>query len=162
MAFLKEPVIEALNRAGRPQRAKDLAKALDVPRGDYRDFRHFLQDLQEAGEIYRVKGGRYAPPDRINLIVGHVSLIRSGAAFLAPEKPGEDIYIPADELGNAFHGDKVVVRVERRRRGPEGRVVRVLERARTEFAGTVSRGKHFFLVAPDDPKFPNEIFVPLP
>ena len=37
------------------------------------------------------------PPDRINLVVGHLSMIRSGAAFLVAEKPGEkDVFVPAN------------------------------------------------------------------
>jgi ribonuclease R len=163
MDFLKEPVLSALNRAGRPLKAKELAREVEVEGADYRAFRAFLRELTANGELYRVKGGRYAPPDRINLVVGHLVLIRSGAAFLISEKPGEDdVFVPADELGNAYHGDKVVVRVEKhRRRGrPEGRVVRVLERARSEFVGTVHRGKHLLTVSPDDPKFPRDIYVP--
>ncbi len=160
--FLKEPVIEALRRSGRPLKAKELARDLDVPTDDYREFRDYLRGLVESGELYQVKNQRYAPPEKLNLVVGHLSVIRSGAAFLAPEKSGDDVYVPAEELGNAYHGDKVVVRVESRRRGrPEGRVVRVLERARSEFVGTVQRGEHFVTVAPDDPKFRKDIFVPL-
>ncbi len=159
--FLKEPVIAALNKAGKPLRAKELARALDVTGTDYRPFRRFLRKLLAAGEVYRVKGGRYAPPDRINLVVGHLSMIRSGAAFLVAEKPGEqDVFVPANELENAFHGDRIVVRVEHRRRGkPEGRVVRILERASTEFVGTVNRGKHLVVVSPDDPRFRKDIIV---
>ena len=160
--YLKEPVIQALHDAGRPLKSKELAKALKIPGDDYQSFREFLRTLQAAGELYRVKHGRYAPPDRINLIVGHLTSIRSGAAFLIPEKPGEDdVYVPADELANAYHGDKVVVRLESRRGRPEGRVVRILERARTEFVGTVRRGEHFVTVRPDDPKFRRDVFVPL-
>ena len=162
--FLKEPVLRALREAGRPLKPKELAKILGVKTGDYRAFRDFLHALQDEGKLYRVKGGRYAPPGRINLVVGHLSVIRSGAAFLVPETPGEDdVFIPAEELGNAHHGDKVVVRVEHRRRGRrEGKVVRVLERARTEFVGTVRRGRHFVTVRPDDPRFRRDVFVPLP
>ncbi len=159
--FLKEPILDALRKAGRPLKAKELARVLDISTEDYRDFKGFLHGLQAAGELYQVKHGRFAPPDRINLVVGHLAVIRSGAAFLAPEKSGEDVYVPADELGNAYHGDKVVVRVESRRGRPEGKVVRVLERARAQFVGTVQRTKHFVMVRPDDRKFRKDVFIPL-
>jgi ribonuclease R len=163
MNFLKETVLAALEKAGRPLKAKDLARALEISGADYRDFRRFLRDLLSSGELYRVKGGHFAPPSRINLVVGHLSFIRSGAAFLVNEKAGEeDVFVPAASLGNAYHRDKVVVRVEHQRGGrPEGRVVRVLERARTEFVGTAHRGPHFLSVSPDDPKFPRDILVRL-
>ena len=159
MTFLKETVLAALEQAGRPLKPKELARALEVQASDYRDFRKFLRELLGTGELYRVKGGRFAPPSRINLAVGHLAFIRSGAAFLVNEKPGEeDVFVPASSLSNAYHRDKVVVRLEHRRGGrSEGRVVRVLERARTEFVGTAHRGAHFLSVSPDDPKFPREI-----
>lgn len=117
--FLKEPVLKALSQAGRPLKSKELARVLDVPTQDYRAFKAFLRTLTDDGVIYRVKGSRYAPPDKINLVVGHVALIRSGSAYILPEKAvgGDDVFVPADDLGNAFHGDKVAVRVERHRRG---------------------------------------------
>jgi ribonuclease R len=160
--FLKESVLEALRKAGRPLKSRDLAKALAVDEAHYRAFRAFVDELTKAGDLYAVRGGGFAPPDRINLVVGHLTFIRSGAAFLLPEKPGEDIYVPAEELADAYHGDKVVVRVETHRRGrPEGRVVKVLERASTLFVGTVKRAKHFVTVSPDDPRFRRDVFVPV-
>jgi ribonuclease R len=163
MNFLKETILAALEKAGRPLKAKELARTLDISGADYRAFRKFLRDLLGTGELYRVKGGQFAPPSRINLAVGHLSFIRSGAAFLVNEKAGEeDVFIPASSLSNAYHRDKVVVRIEHRRGGrSEGRVVRVLDRARTEFVGTARRGPHFLSVSPDDPKFPRDILVRL-
>jgi ribonuclease R len=160
--FLKEPIVEALRQAGRPLRPQELARTLGIDARKRQEFHRFLEELHDAGELYRVKQGRFAPPDRINLVVGHLSVIRSGAAFLIPEKGGEDIFIPADERANAHHGDKAVVRLEHRRRGrQEGRVVRVLERARSEFVGTVRRKRGLVTVSLEDPKFPSDIFVPV-
>lgn len=160
--FLKESILDVLRKAGRPLKAQDLAKALAIDDAHYRAFRDFVEELTKTGDLYGVRGGSFAPPDRINLVVGHLTFIRSGAAFLLPEKPGEDIYVPAEELGNAYHGDKVVVRVEHHRRGrPEGRVVKVLERASTMFVGTVKRAQHFVTVCPDDPRFRRDVFVPV-
>jgi ribonuclease R len=160
--FLKEPIVSALREAGRPLKPRELARALGIDSRKQRRFERFLEGLVEAGELYRVKQGRFAPPDRINLVVGHLSVIRSGAAFLVPDRGGDDIYISADARANATHGDKVVVRVEHRRRDrPEGRVVRVLERAHSEFVGTVRRTPRFVSVSPDDPRSPKDIFVPV-
>ena len=160
--FLKEPIVEALRQAGRPLKPQELARKLGIDARRRREFHRFLEELHDAGELYRVKQGRFAPPDRINLVVGHLSVIRSGAAFLVPEKGGEDFLIPADERGNAHHGDKVVARLEHRRRGrQEGRMVRVLERARSEFVGTVWRKRGLVTVSLEDTRFPRDIFVPV-
>jgi len=159
--FLKGDVVAALEKAGRPLKSKEVARELGIPGGDYREFRRFLKHLVETGDLYQVKRGRYAPPARINLTPGVVQVIRRGGAFLIAEKGGDDIYISQENLGTAHHGDKVVVRLEHRRGGrPEGRVLRILERASTQFVGTVQHGAGFYLVKPDDPRFKTDVFVP--
>ena len=53
--FLKEPVIAALNEAGKPLKAKEIARALDVTVTDYLPFRRFLRELLAAdGVIQRM------------------------------------------------------------------------------------------------------------
>ncbi|NNF08050.1 MAG: RNB domain-containing ribonuclease, partial [Candidatus Eisenbacteria bacterium] len=159
--FLKQPVLDALERAGRPLKSKELARELDVPTRRYRAFREFLKGLVASGELYRVKHGRYAPPEKINLVRGSLSVIKSGAAFLVRDGAGDDVFIPADGRVTAFHRDRVVVRIEHTRRGKlEGRVVRVLERAREEFVGTLNKTKHFAFVKADDPRFNRDILIP--
>ena len=41
-----------------------------------------------------------------------------------------------------------------------GRVIRILERARTQIVGTLKQGTHFLYVIPDDPRFPEDVYVP--
>ena len=69
-----------------------------------------------------------------------------------------------------MHGDHVLVRrdvlprIPRRQEREEatGRVVRVLERARTQLVGTLQRGRQFLYVIPDDPRITQDIYVPPP
>ena len=154
--------------AGRPLKPKDLAKALHVPEGEYAEFRELLQRLEDEGVLYRVQRQRYAAPERINLLVGRIQTTRGGAGFLIPEDRSRDVFISMQSLNTAIDGDKVVVRVESRARGdrPEGRVIRVLERARTTVVGTFHdvkpgrgrRASHGFVV-PEDRKLPWDVFV---
>ena len=154
--------------AGRPLKAKELAKALDVPQGDYAEFRDLLQRLEGDGVLYRVQRQRYAAPERINLLVGRIQTTRGGAGFLIPEDRSRDVYIPMQALNTALDGDRVVVRVESRTKGdrPEGRVVRVVDRSRETVVGVFHTGKagrsrrasHGFVV-PEDRKLPWDVFV---
>ena len=116
------------DEAGRPLKAKELAKALDVPQGDYAEFREQLQRLEDDGVVYRVQRQRYAAPEKINLLVGRIQTTRGGAGFLIPEDRSRDVFVPTQSLNTAVDGDRVVVRVESRPKGdrPEGRVIRVL------------------------------------
>jgi len=154
------------HQAGRPLRAKELAVGLGVATADLGEFRALLQQLEDSGVLYRVQRERYAAPERINLAVGRISTTRKGAGFVSPEDGGPDIYISADGLQTAQDGDRVVVRLEhqRHRDRPEGRVIKVLARARSQVVGTFHQrgggsGRHGF-VTPDDPRFRWDVVIP--
>jgi ribonuclease R len=85
-----------------------------------------------------------------------------------PKMPA--LRIPQDATATAMHGDHVLARRDvaprfRGGRGAEeatGRVVRILEAARTQIVGTLQRGRQFLYVIPDDPRIPQDIYVPPP
>lgn len=162
MELKAEHLIRYLQTEARhPLKTKELAKALDVDQADYPEFRDFLTRLVDDGVLYRVKGQRYALPQKINLVVGQLQTIRSGAGFVNPEE-GDDVFIPSNRLASALDGDRVVARVERRRRGnrPEGSVIKVLERARETIVGVYHPAKSFGFVTPEDQKITRDVFVP--
>ncbi|HEX7050062.1 MAG TPA: ribonuclease R [Longimicrobiales bacterium] len=148
--------------AGRPLKAKELARGLGIDTEGYRDFRKLLGRLEREGLLYRVRRQRYAVPEKINLVVGRLQTIRSGAGFVIPEDGDEDLFVPGEALGSAVDGDRVVARVERRRRGErrEGRIIRVLERARASVVGVYHPARNFGFVVPEDRKLTRDIFIP--
>jgi ribonuclease R len=149
------------SEARKPLKAKELAHALDVDQTDYAEFKELLGQLVDEGLLYRARNQRYALPQRINLVVGDLQTIRSGAGFVAVED-GPDLYIPANAIGSAVDGDRVVARVERRRRGdrPEGAVIKVLERSRTTLVGVYHPARSFGFVVPEDQKLTRDVFIP--
>jgi ribonuclease R len=161
-ALKAEAVINHLRTAAdRPLKAKELSQALDVAHDDYPEFKDFLTRLVDEGVLYRAKNQRYALPQRINLVVGDLQTIRSGAGFVSVED-GPDVYIPANGLGSAVDGDRVVARVERRRRGdrPEGTVIKILERGRESVVGIYHPSRSFGFVVPEDQKLTRDVFIP--
>jgi ribonuclease R len=158
-----EEILEYLRTdAGRPLKAKELAKGLDVTTSDYDEFRDLLDKLEQNGTLYRVQHQRYAAPGKINLVVGTLHTIRSGAGFVSPEEGGdEDLYIPPDGLASAVHGDRVVARIEKRKRGgrSEGTVIKVIERSRQTVVGVFHTSRNFAYVVPDDKKLSRDVFV---
>jgi ribonuclease R len=156
-------VLAALSRSKRgPLKAKDLARELGVPTESYKRFRRSLSQLEHQGQVYRVKGGRYAVPDKINLVVGALSTIRSGDGFVAPDDGGRDLFVPAADLGSAMDGDRVVARIEARPRGrnPVGRIIKVLERAHPSVVGTYHASRRFGYVVPQSRKVMRDILIP--
>ena len=92
----------------------------------------------------------------------------SGFGFVvaddAAARERQDIYVAAANLTEAMHGDRVVARVERETpRGLEGRIVRIVERARDTIVGrfeTDSGGLAY--VIPFDRRIKADVHVPAP
>ncbi len=145
-----------------PLRAKELARALDVPTERYRAFRQLLRSLERSGDLYRTRKSRYAVPREINLVVGSIRLTRRGDGFVTPDGAGEDVFVPGSALDSAMDGDRVAVRIEATPRGraPEGRVVKVLERARPTVVGIYHPSRSFGFVRPVDQRIQRDILVP--
>src|SRR5206468_10072082 len=129
-------------------------------------LRRTLRELECAGEIARIRKDRYVLPAEADLITGKLSVHPVGYGFLAPEKSDEpDVFIAAENIGTAMHGDRVVARVSpeapssRINGRREGRVIRILERAHDTIVGTLQRSQNFYYVVPDDPRFVHDIYV---
>ncbi|MGA7885787.1 MAG: RNB domain-containing ribonuclease, partial [Acidobacteriaceae bacterium] len=113
-----------------------------------------------------------------NLIAGRLDLHRDGYGFVRPNPPaagartpvGEDIFIPAREIGGAMQGDQVLVelappRFDRGEARRSGRVLRILTRRNLTVVGIfhysrrdAERGGN--LVVPFDERMNQPIVIP--
>ncbi len=124
-----------------PATVKELLQVLGIEREARATFKRRLQGLVTAGALIEIRGKRFGLPDRMNLVVGRVSTNPRGFAFVDSETPLDEgpagIFIAGNNLNQAMHGDRVVVRVEHRRGSDraEGRIVRILERAAQRIVG---------------------------
>lgn len=159
-----QDIRSALERSRRgPLRAKDLAQQLGIPKARYREFKAYLRHLEAEGEVYRIRSNRYSVPEKINLIVGTLRVIRSGDGFVRPETRGEeDIFVPAAKQDSAMDGDRVAVRIEGRPRGqaPVGRILKIFVRARPTVVGTFRESRNFGFVSPLDRRVSRDVLVP--
>jgi ribonuclease R len=93
---------------------------------------------------------------------------RDGYGFVIPEstklrsKLDGDIFIPPGAIGQAMHGDRVVVELGGIRPGgrAEGRILSVAGRAHTTVVGTFHYGHRFNTVTPIDEKIHQDIVIP--
>jgi ribonuclease R len=87
---------------------------------------------------------------------------RKTAYFVCKDEFPEDVFIPTNNLNRALDGDRVQVYVYNRRKGkrPEGEVVEVIERKKTEFVGVIDIQKNFAFVSTANAKMYTDIFVP--
>src|SRR2546428_3237341 len=164
---IQEQILALLGSANyRPLNKSELAKARGRKSGVRMGLSKVLRDLERAGEIARIRKNRYVLPPAADLIAGKLHIHQAGYGFLTPETPGgPDIFIAAENIGTAMHGDRVVARISRdepygRIKGRrEGRVIRILERAHDTIVGTLQRSRNFYYVVPDDPRVVHDIYV---
>ena len=148
--------------AGAPATARDLARALSIPREAHASFRRQLRQLVESGALAVVRGNRYALPDRIHDVTGRLQGHPSGYAFVMPEGGGDDVFIPAVRRGGAMHGDRVTARIELRKDDgrAEGRVIDVVERRSARVVGQMRRDrKGIAVVRPFDARLDADVRV---
>ncbi len=170
---MEQKILNLLNRANyTPRNAAELRAQLGLRHSQQRELEHVLARLERNGQIARIKqGNRYALPLAADLVPGRIRMNRQGVGFVQADDPKvPTIRVPFDATATAMHGDHVLVRrdvlprIPRRTAAEEvtGRVVRVLERARTQLVGTLQRGRQFFYVIPDDPRITHDILVTPP
>src|SRR5215470_7876608 len=160
-----------------PKRAagyKQLARELGLRGEQRRDLNDRLDRLVGGGQLVKVDSDRYALPSSSagkNMIVGRLSMHRDGYGFVLPDPKSlgdrfrnlsGDIFIPPPFIGNAMHGDQVLVEVGTIRPDgrAEGRIIRPVNRAHTTVVGTFHHGSRYNYVTPIDEKIRQEVVIP--
>lgn len=144
-----------------PMKEKELAAFMQVSRDEREAFREVLQALLTEGRVQVTKQGKYVKPDA-NQPVGTFISHAKGFGFVEIEGREEDLYVPEDKTGGAFHLDRVQVAFLPGQRGKrqEAAVVKILERGTKQIVGTYEQSQNFGFVIPDNSKIGEDIFVP--
>ena len=164
--------------ARQPKRAagfKQLVRELGLHGSARGELESHLQKLVAAGELVQLNSDRYAIPQPAadkNLVVGRLSMHRDGFGFVIPDasslspslksRLAGDIFIAPHAIGNAMHGDRVLVDVMAVRPDgrAEGRIVRPVVRAHPTVVGTFHYGSRHNSVKPIDSKITQDIMIP--
>ena len=160
---------------------RDVVRFLDLASDDRRSLQRFLDELDSQEVIHRIKRGRYALPERDSVISGVLAGHRDGYGFVTPDDLSvykQDIFIPPHHMEDAMHGDRVLVKVSKRkipparargRRQPaqeerrerfEGAILRVLQRASPDIVGRYYEHPRFPYVVPLESRIAQDILVP--
>ncbi|HTW57945.1 MAG TPA: VacB/RNase II family 3'-5' exoribonuclease [Terriglobales bacterium] len=164
--------------ARQPKRAagfKQLVRELGLHGDERRELDDRLRKLVASGALIAADSDRYALPQAAaekNLVVGRLTMHRDGFGFVIPDaaslpaalkaRLAGDIFIPPHLIGNAMHGDRVLVDVGSVRPDgrAEGRIVRPVVRANPTVVGVFHYGPRRNYVAPMDAKITQEIVIP--
>jgi ribonuclease R len=161
---LKEQVIKTFNKhATKTLNYKQIAGYLKISDPDRRrKVSNILDELAFKEIIVERSFGKYALNIVEDLLVGEVAAIASGSAFVICDDQEEDVFVHANNLNQALHGDTVKVRViPGGRKKLEGQVIEIVERKKTQFIGRVEiSAKYAFFIA-DSQKMNVDFFIPL-
>ncbi len=131
-------------RSYRPQAESELRRQLDISEQHYELFSDILQQLVSKG-ILEFSNGRYLArrAQGGGVATGIIRVHARGFGFLQCEDKvtyPQDIFVPKHLTQNAVDGDRVEVLVNHENiseKGPEGRVLTILERSRTHIGGII-------------------------
>lgn len=161
---LEQEILAALHKGKTPLTLQDLLSCLNWPSTGNKDLISLLTDLCGQGVITCVRNKksekRYSLPAPEDLIEGTIEMNPRGFGFAVisehekiakelAQNDKKDLFLAPDNLGTAKHGDKVLLRVIRRRGRPEARVVQVVKRSASRLVGRYVAGATG-LVIPED------------
>lgn len=153
-------IIEIFKIHKKPLLLREIYHYLSIPTDQRERVRSIIRGLTDQGKLIQLRKRRYALTETISLQKGKLRVHPDGFGFVTTDE-GKTIFIPPKRLDRALDGDIVLVRVEREtKKGPEGRVVKILERHRKNIVGYLIKRNKFFFVEPEDKRLPFEIFIP--
>ena len=158
----RSEILDALNSAGAPLTAQELAARLDVKGGERRALDAALTALERVGEVVQNRAGALLVAKRIALLAGRIVGHPDGHGFLEPDDGSPRVFLPPAEMREVIHGDRAAVRVSGRdsRGRAQGTIVEVLERGNRRIVGRLHAGHGVLFLVPEDRRIAHNIVVP--
>ena len=161
-----DAILEFFRRPGyAPMTLGELAEAFHLKGGGRKALVELLHKMVMNGEIVVIRKTRYSLGAPADLVTGRLEVKRSGDGYLTNLEGELTVKIDRGNLSTALPGDQVVVRLEQLRAGMaewqrHGVVIRVLERGTRVVVGTLKSTGKFLYVAPMDPSYQQDFYVP--
>ncbi len=158
LALLEEMIGKEYNPAQIAKKLGVKKKSLIV------DLYNILDHLEDEGLIIQTEEGTYKSPraGKLRNVTGTVDHVNPRFAYVVTGEEGvKDIYVKTRDLNTALHGDTVEVQLLGRSNGenPEGKVTKIVKRARSRFVGRIEVSKSYAFVVPDFKKIYQDFFI---
>jgi ribonuclease R len=145
----------------KPWHVQDIQKHLGVD--DRAWLNRELAALADAGQLIRTRRRTFGLPQEMNLVLGRLQVTAGGYGFVIPDEEGvADLFVPAEDLGGAWDGDKVVARPNPMKKEGDrvsGKVVRILKRKHQQMVGTLEYSRGYAILRPDSPRLRGRILL---
>ncbi len=162
MALTRDKILKTLKKCRRKYvSVNTLSKKLKLKKEGRKQLKKIVTELTREGVVIQNKEGKIGLAEKVGLLKGKIQRFKEGFGFFLTPEGEEDIFIPPSMIKGALTGDTVLLQVtsKRKKRKPEGKVVKILERAKDKyvgtFHGTAKRGE----VVPDDLSLPQRLPV---
>ncbi|MFZ8832400.1 MAG: ribonuclease R [Thermodesulfobacteriaceae bacterium] len=157
---LEEEILSLFETKKKPLLLRELYHLLNIPKPERQAFREFVQKLCREGKLVQIRKRKFGLPSQFSAKKGKIRVHPDGFAFVETED-GQTVFIPPRKVGKALDGDTVLVQIEKiAKKGPEGRVLSVIERKRKYIVGYLVKRNKFFFLEPEDPRIPVELYIP--
>jgi ribonuclease R len=163
-SFFFEEILNVLTKSpGKSFNYKQIASELNITDHAQRLLINgILDELESNDAVSQVERGKFRLKTTERFISGKVDMTASGTAYITSEESEEDVMISQRKTLNALHGDLVRVLLYPKKKGKqEGEIVEIIERAKTEFVGTVQLSPRFAFLVPSNNKMHVDIYIPL-
>ena len=160
----RELILEVLGDAGKPLKLIDIIDVLGLSDPAAQEAIGFrLRAMTRDGQVIFNRRRQYVPISQAELIAGRIVGHADGFGFLIPDdKSNDDLYLSAQQMRRAMHGDKVLASLigfDRKGR-KEGIIVDVLERSHQQLVGRYFEEDGIGFVEADNARIKHSIFIP--
>ena len=121
-----------------------------------------LERMGVQGLVLKDRKGRYALPQKMDIVPGRVSGHANGYGFVIPDDGSGDLFLHHREMRKVLHGDRVLTRLKRidERGRKEGAVIEVMVDPAREIVGHFHLESGVGFVEPDDSRYARDITIP--
>ena len=109
---IKKRITDTIAETGRPMSAEDIYKSMTDNGGEIQieEIKLALKELSRDGRVIITRRGKAALPEQLGLIYGRIQGNGRGFGFFIPADGSGDLFIAAEDMNGALHGDTVWVR----------------------------------------------------
>jgi ribonuclease R len=159
----RDDVISCLKQSEKAVHAGFIAKHFELTKASYRDLLAFLEELADEGLLRRDGPKRYRVEKRPGRLRetwdGLLSVNPRGFGFVVAAGK-TDVFVPAEALNGALHGDTVTVQQTGvNQRGTEGVILAVIRRRSPRVAGMLHIKRRSAWLEPDDTRIRGPIVL---
>ena len=160
---MKDQILDLLKNIHEAKELMEINDLLGLTSAEeYKQLQDSIQELVDSYDVFVTKKGKYILLKNCpGIKIGKLSVNKKGFGFVEVENNTDDIYISADNMNGAIHGDTVLVEITSKKNAKdiEGRILKIVKRPTTRYIGEINFRKNNGYVTLDDNKVKIEIEV---